>query len=103
MTISALPLVAATATASDQVYTVPVNTTWVVKKWTFNNPTGGALTITVKVNIGGSLEMLSAYGIASHAPLNPTELNGLTLVAGDTITINAGTGVTYVLSGIAIV
>ena len=103
MTIFALPLIEGVGTASPITYTVPVNTTWVIKKWAFNNTTAGALTITVAINVGTSREMLSTYPIAAKTPLNPTELNGMTLTAGSTVVITAGVGVTYVHSGIAIV
>ena len=103
MTISALPLIQGVGTGSPIVYTVPVNTTWVVKKWAFNNTTAGALTITLSINVGTDRELLSVVPIAAKTPYNPTELNGATVTAGGTITITAGVGVTYLHSGIAIV
>lgn len=103
MTIDALPLMTGITTGSDQVFTVPVNTTWVVKKWAFNNATSGAVTVTVTVNIGGALEMLSVAPIAANTLFNPVELNGLTLTAGDTVTINGDAGIAFVHSGLAII
>ncbi len=102
MTIFAVPLIDGVGTAAPIVYTVPANSTWVVKKWAFNNTTSGALTITLSINMGTGREMLSAVTIAAKTPYNPVELNGLTIVAGGTVTITAGVGVTYIHSGLLI-
>ena len=105
MTITAKDLADGVGTGSPVlVYTVPINTTAVVKKWTFNNTTAGALTLTVDVNGGtGDRELLTTIPIAAKTPYSPAELNGITIGQGGTIKINAPAGVDYYLSGIEIV
>jgi len=105
MTIFARDLADGVGTgASADVYTVPVNTTTVVKKWSFNNTTAGALLLTVKVNNGAAdRELLSAVSIAAKTPYNPVELNGLTINQGGVVKIDAPAGITFWLSGIEII
>jgi hypothetical protein len=84
------------------VYPVPANTVTVVKKWTFNNTTAGALTFTVTVNEGTDRELQSAVPIAAHTAYSPTEINGLSINSGGIVKINAPAGITYWLSGIEV-
>ncbi len=105
MTILALPLANGVGTgALASVYgPVGVNTAAVVKRWTFNNTTAGALTYTVAINNGtADREVQSVVPIAAHTGYSPPELNGVTLNAGWSVKINAPAGITFVLSGIEI-
>jgi len=104
MTINVRDLASGVGTgALASVYTALVNTPAVIKKWSFNNTTAGALTLTVAVNDGtADRELLSVVPIAAHTPYSPTELNGLTINAGGIVKINCPAGITYWLSGIEV-
>ena len=105
MTILVKPLADGVGTgALATVYTCPINTAAVIKKWSFNNTTAGALLITAVINNGtADRELLSAVSLAAKTPYNPSEINGATLSAGWTVKLNIPAGITFLLSGIEVI
>lgn len=104
MTINAVRLAAGEGTGSPvTVVTAGPNTTVVIKRATVNNTTGVAITYSASANSGSARELITDRPVATSKSDQPPELVGLTLNAGDTLTLDLPVGVTYWISGITIV
>jgi len=114
MTVTAKQMVAPQLlTGSAAVYyTVPANTTSVIKRATFTNTSNGAVTITVYIvaaagSIGNGNTIISALPIAAsgNVPYVSPELAGQTMPPGTTIQMLAGSAsdITAYISGVEIV
>ena len=93
------------AGATGDLYTVPANTTAIIKNITLVNTTGGALTCNLYIKKSGSSDRrISQVSLAMAAGEKAvTEANEVyTLAAGDKIRgdASAATSIDYIISGV---
>ena len=103
MTIKNLGQAAPAANTDHDLYTVPAGCGTVVSNLTVTNRGSAAAKIDVWLRVGGAVKaphhlFLSSFALAGYDML-PTG-GGITLSAGDVVTVRASTGeVTFQLSG----
>lgn len=112
MTITAKQMVAPQqlTNADALYYTVPASTTGVIKRATFTNTTGAAVTVTANIvapagSSAASNTVISARAVASGETYVAPELAGKTMPAGTMIRMQAGAGasITAAIDGVEVV
>lgn len=112
MTITAKQMVAAQqlTNADALYYTVPANTTGLIKRATFTNTSAGAVTVTANIvpaagSSTTSNTVLSARALAAGETYVSPELAGKTMPAGTMIRMqaSANTSITVAVDGVEIV